>query len=271
MNKEQKEQESLIKENTEEIELHLKNYKENVERFKEIVRYDYNKVMIKKNIGDEARTFHIMNKSKPLLSPSRLTKIFVEHKFWNIPKKNLIKPRLMGQIIHKLLEIRVISKQPVQLNEEQLKDWYTVDYDYLKNVDKWSNEEFNSMIDEVNIAVEKIYTTLKENKIDILEVEKHVCDQTFHGFIDIIGVKNYNGTAFKVPVIIDLKVTNRVDEIDPSYITQLAVYNKILEGRASCYIIYYNRETKDCFLKKIDSRHIKRHLAIIKLYEGLYR
>ncbi len=230
--------------------------KPNFKRFKEIVQHDFTKEVIKKNVGDEARTFNIIDQSKPLLSPSRLSKVWNEHIFWNIPNKNLLRPRLMGSLIHKFIELRVMTGEIVKLNNDNLEDYAGGDYATI--ITEWKKEQIDLFIEEVNIAVSKIYDYLKLKDIVIMQCEKYVCDNDYHGYIDMVAYKEYksktiieNGAnlGVKTPMIIDLKVTTG-NEIKPEYYLQLSIYRHLFQKTASCYILFYNRDTQQARLEK---------------------
>lgn len=221
----------------------------NFKRFKEITDFDFNKMIIKKNVGNEARTFNLINQSKPLLSPSRIMKVFNEHIYWNIPNKVLIYPRLMGQLIHKFIELRLMTNKIIKLDRDNLIDY--VGNDYTTIIDNWNDEKINLFIEECNHATNNIYNYLNNKKIKILCCEKYVCNNDYHGFIDLIAYQQYseNGSGIKKPMIIDLKITSN-EEIINSYYAQLAIYREIYERTAQCYILFYNRNSKEVRLEK---------------------
>lgn len=229
--------------------------KENYLKFREITKYDFNKNVIKKNVGSEARTFNIINQGKPLLSPSRILKIFQEHIFWNIPKKNLIKPRLMGQLVHKFVELRVKFGVVEKLTKENLSDFSGGDYGFIEN--NWNEKQIDLFIEEVNLSVSKIYDYLNLKNITILECEKYVADEEYHGYIDMVAYKQYRDSnkdykftsGIKVPMIIDLKITTQ-KELSNNYIAQLSIYRHLYKNTAQCYILFYDRNSQTCRLEK---------------------
>ena len=217
-------------------------------RFKEIVDYDFKQEVYEQNVGDEARTFHISNKQKPLLSPSRLLKVFTEHKFFVVPSKNILIPRLFGSITHYLMERWLKYGEHIKVSRDNLEILAGEDYETLL---KKGDDVVDLFIEDLNEASSNIYNFLKLKKIKIIDCEKYVCNQEYHGFIDMVGYKWYqveNG-GIRVPVLIDLKITKN-DEITNDYYLQLAIYRQILEKTTQCYILFYNRDTKKCRLEK---------------------
>lgn len=234
----------------------------NYKKFKEITEYDFTKMVIKKNVGNEARTFNIINQSKPLLSPSRISKVFTEHIFWNIPYKTLLLPRLMGQLVHKFLELRMVQKTIVVLTKENL-ETYTGN-DYLFIIENWNNEKIDTFIEEVNEAVSNIYNYLNLKKIKILECEKYVCNYDYHGFIDMVAYRTYNdnGSGVRIPMIIDLKITSN-EEIISSYYLQLSIYRDIYKKTAQCFVLFYNRNTKTPRIEKASWKRLDETFEMI--------
>lgn len=221
--------------------------KDRVERFIEITKHNFNNDVIVNYVGDESRTFHKLDPSKPLLSPSRILKIFIEHKFWRIPSKHLLRPRLMGQLVHKLIELRIMNKQVVKLDKENLMDYAGNDYSVIEK--EWSSEKIDLFIEEVNEATNNIYNYLNLKGIKVLECEKHVADYDYHGYIDMVAIRRSEGNSNKIPMIIDLKITSNKEMI-PDYLLQLAIYRQIYEKTAQCFILFYNRDTKEARLEK---------------------
>lgn len=220
---------------------------ENFKKFMEITNHNFNNDVITNYIGDESRTFHKIDNSKPLLSPSRILKIFIEHKFWKIPSKHLLKPRLMGQLIHKFIELRIMNNTIIKLDRDNLVEYAGKDYELIK---EWSNEKIDLFINEVNEAVSNIYNYLNLKKIKVVECEKHIADFNYHGFVDMVGYKyDKDNNRNKLPLIIDLKITSN-KEIIPDYLLQLAIYRQIYQKTAQCYILFYNRDTKEPRLEK---------------------
>ena len=242
-------------------------------RFKEITDYDFTKEVVKKNVGDEARTFNVINQSKPLLSPSRLSKIFTEHIYWNIPKKSLMRPRLMGQLVHKFIELRIITGEVIILNENNLEEYAMGDYSYI--LENWNKEQINLFISEVNEAVVRIVNYLEVKKIKILQCEKYVCDLDYHGYIDLVGYQLYqepNGAleGGRRTMIIDIKITTN-EEIINSYYAQLSIYRHIYQNTAQCYILFYNRETKEARLEKASWKQLDLTFEAIDRINKIYR
>ena len=259
----------LLDENKENLTQYDKlKLKTNFKRFLEISAYDFNKQIIKKNIGNELRTFHILDQSKPLISPSRLSSLFNEHLFWNIPKKTLLIPRLLGQLVHKFLELRLVYNEIIKLNLENLEEYCKGDYLLIK--ENWSQEKILIFIDEVNEAVDNIYNYLSRKGIKIIAAEKYVCNNNFHGFIDLVGLKTYVNSREKIPMIIDLKITSN-DEIINTYYVQLSLYREIYERTANCYILFYNRDRKTPRLEKASWAKLNETYEIIEKLNNLYR
>lgn len=242
--------------------------KENYEKFIKYCNYNFDGVTIKKNVGDEARTFHVLNKSIPLLSPSRIAKIFTEHQFWSIPKINLTKPRLFGQCAHKLLEMYLMTKDLTKLDKELLESWFPVDYELLKK--ELGNEMLEFTIDDINDSVASVIKFLKDNNIEVLQVEKHIANEMFHGYVDVLAIKRYANSNMVVPMIIDLKFSS-MKEIAPSWTAQLAIYNEIMNGVAQCYILAYDRNTKICRLENINYKSLDYAIDAIKNTINLFR
>lgn len=244
--------------------------KTNWVRFKEITNYNFQDIVIKKNVGDQLRTFLITNQSKPLLSPSRLASIFNEHIFWNIPKRTLLLPRLMGQLIHKFLELRIKENLIIKLTNENLEEYAGGDYHLIK--EEWTQEKINLFMDDVNEAVDKIYNYLNQKKIKIVACEKYVCNDNYHGYIDLVGYKWFNNekSGEKIPMIIDLKITTN-DEIINSYYAQLSIYRQIYEKTAQCYILFYDRNKKTPRLEKASWSKLDEVYEAIDRINKLYR
>lgn len=238
-------------------------------KFIKLINYDYEQSMVTNNVGNEARTFHIMNKSKPLLSPSRLLKPFTEHKFFMIPKKNLLKPRIMGQIIHHLLELSINMGEIIKIDLEELSNKFPSDYEIMS--ENWSKETIDSMISDINKAVVEIINFLASNNMKVLRVEKHVNNFEYHGFIDLVCVKEYDTSNSKQPIILDLKVSS-MKVMQPSWITQLSIYWEILERTCSCAILLFDRDTQKCSLLKVNAPTLKKNIEqwnnLVKMHRG---
>lgn len=224
-----------------------KQLTERLHKFLEITNHNFNNDCIINYVGDESRTFHKIDQSKPLLSPSRILKMFIEHKFWRIPSKHLLRPRLMGQLVHKLIELRIMNKQIVKLDKENLIDYAGNDYAVIEK--EWSSEKIDLFIEEVNEATNNIYNYLNLKGIKVLECEKHVADFNYHGYIDMVAVRTSKTNFNKIPMIIDLKITSNKEMI-PDYLLQLAIYRQIYQKTAQCFILFYNRDTKEARLEK---------------------
>lgn len=220
-------------------------------QFEKINSYNYNNSIIKKNMGKEVRTFNIIDQSKPLLSPSRIMKVFSEHKWCNIPQKSLMLPRLLGQLTHKLLELRVINKTPVVLDKDNLESLVGEDIVYI---DDWIEIKKELFIKDVNRAVSTIQNYLNDKNIVILSVEKYICNTEYHGYIDMVGYIQYSG-GNKSPIIIDLKTTT-IDKVQNSHIAQLSIYRHLYEDIPQCYILLYNRNNDECRLEKLSWKEL---------------
>lgn len=234
-------------------EYQQKQLASNYNKFLKISKFNFDEQVIKKNVGDEARTFNIINQQKPLLSPSRILKVFQEHIFWNIPYKNMILPRLMGTLIHKFIEYRVKYGLVNKLDLENLEDHVGEEYNYI--IKNWNEEKIAAFINEVNTGVSKIVSFLNLKNIQVLNVEKYVCDTEYHGFIDIVAVQRYMNkkedrfSGMKKPMIIDLKVTTNKN-MNNSYLGQLAIYRHLFRKTAQCYILFYDRDNQQCRLER---------------------
>lgn len=243
--------------------------KERLDKFLEITKHNFNNDCIVNYVGDESRTFHKIDQSKPLLSPSRILKIFIEHKFWRIPSKHLLRPRLMGQLVHKLIELRIMNKQIVRLDKENLMEYAGNDYSIIEK--DWSSEKIDLFIDEVNEATNNIYNYLNLKGIKVLECEKHVADTNYHGYIDMVAIRTSENNWNKIPMIIDLKITSN-KEIIPDYLLQLSIYRQIYQKTAQCFILFYNRDTKEARIEKAQWAELDRIFekidTLVKTFRG---
>lgn len=218
----------------------------NLELIKKIVNYDFDKQTMIKHWGDESRTFCLTDKTTPLLSPSRIVKIFTEHIFWSIPEENLYNPRIFGKLIHLGLEFHYGTKQKIKYTQQNIPNYLNDNIDLFL---RWEEEERQNFLDEVNFSIEKVIKFLNDNNIQVLASEKHISNKVFHGYPDIIGIKDNK------PVIIDLKTSRMEYKKNGKNHLQLGVYNDILGNICDTYILYYRRNTRKVELFKIEETH----------------
>lgn len=255
----------------------LKTLQQNYKDLLSMVYYDYEEDMIETHAGDEARTFHIMNRSKPLLSPSRITKIFTEHRYWVIGNAKMLRPRLLGQIIHTNIEKHYKLDTP--LNELMI-DWSWIENNVSSNeleiINKnWNKEAKDRFIKEINDATQNIIKYLKQKKIEVLACEKHICDNEYHGFVDLIAQQQYTSDKSKTNqpkkiFLIDLKISKE-KKIKPEWVLQLAIYRRIFKSLPSCYILWYNTEKEEARLEKISLKEMNNILKLVDKLNDIIR
>lgn len=203
----------------------------NKERFLELCNYDFESEIIERHKGEEKRYFHINRKSVPLLSPSRLSKPFKEHLFWNIPKSKIFEPRTLGKLIHLGVERCFLKGDYVNLDLDLIEYFLPIEFEVLS---KWKEEELLPFLEKINWAQRKIIDYLNENNIKILNVEKHINNKHYHGFVDALGLYNDE------PVIIDFKTSKQPYKYKKEHEFQLAVYRNIMENTAKTFILHFN-------------------------------
>lgn len=224
-----------------------------------IVAYDFGQEVYEVFVGDEARTFHKTNRSKPLLSISRILKPLTEHKYWVIPKLHLLPNRLIGSLSHRLVEQSFKQNEVCLLtgDVEKLKELIGKDWELFM---KLKNQKRNEIVNAVNAVVTKTFEILKARDIIIIASEKYVCNTNFHGWIDLVGYIKGR------PCILELK-TSSLEK--PKYETklQLGMYKDLLNmPELETYAIRFNLKQKKAHFDVIDTEDFK----IIKyLYEQI--
>lgn len=225
--------------------------------FEEKVKYNFKNEVFEKHIGEEARTFHILNKSRPLLSISRIVKPLTEFRYWVIPKMYLLPSRLTGQLSHKLLEKSFFQNNVIQLSAsiEELKMCLKDDYEAFLNLSKDKKEQ---VINNVNLVVYETFKIIKKFGIKILRGEKYICNQIYHGYIDLIGYINGK------PAIFELKTTTLPT---PKFETklQLGLYKKIInEPDLQTYTIRFDLKQRKGYLEEIDTSDFDKMDYLVK-------
>lgn len=185
---------------------------------KKITRFRTNTVLINTLHTDFEKTMKFNGEkwffgSRQLLSFSSFLKPLLDIKLGNIPEHILSETAVEGQDIMKWLE-----------HLHKTKDVKMSDYDF---VSERSRLMFYSLID-----------LLKERNIIIKDVEKHVHNGYWHGYIDMIGYDRERNRY----ALIEIK-TRSNHEIRNTDILQLLTYSSIV-GDAYCtkYLITINRK-----------------------------
>lgn len=233
---------------------------EALERFKKIINYDFKNETFEKNVGNEARTFHISNRSKPLLSISRILKPLIEHKYWVIPKLNMLPNRLVGSLSHRLLEKSFYTNDIVLIKEniEEVKELLGKDWD---NFIKLKPEKQTEILKSVNVVVKTTFSILKQKNIKIIASEKYICNQDFHGYIDLVGIKDGD-----IPVILELK-TSSLDQAKYETNLQLGLYKHLINvEEVETYAIRFNLKKKLAHFDSVDPTDF---MIIKNLYERI--
>lgn len=225
----------------------------------QIVAYDFSKEVFEVFVGDEARTFHKSDRSKPLLSISRILRPLTEHKYWRIPKLNLLPNRLIGSLSHRLIEQSFKEKKVCLLNGDlkQLQDLIGKDWDLFGRL---KNEVRNKIVNNVNAVVDMTFKILIKQNINIIASEKYICNNSFHGYIDLIGYIDGR------PCILELK-TSSLD--NPKYETnlQLGMYKDLIGIETlETYAIRFNLKHKKVNFDVVNTDDFK---LIKHLYERL--
>lgn len=230
----------------------------------EFIEYDFRNEIYEKNVGDEARTFHKLNKSKPLLSISRILKVFTEFKYIIIPKLNLLPNRLVGQLTHRIIEWYYQNGETIKLdnNFETIKKIIPNDFENFNKLDKLKKEK---IINNVNLITKTTIKILNDLKINILASEKYVCNHNYHGYIDLIGIKNNK------LILIELK-TSTEDRTKYETILQLDLYKKLVQEyikdiEIDTMEIRFLTTDKKVYVKEIDTNN--EFEKINKIYERL--
>lgn len=224
--------------------------------FEDIINYNYEQETFTKNIGNEARTFHISDKSRPLLSISRMLKAMVEHKYWVIPSMYLLPNKLIGQLSHRLVEQSFKEKRLVKLTGdwEQLKVWLGKDYDKFISL---KTEKQTEIINQVNNIIYTLLQIFKEKEIVIKAAEKYICNDFYHGYIDLIGYIKGR------PAIFELKTSSLTT---PKYETnlQMGLYKHLINQvpELETYSIRFNTKTQKVNFEYVEPDDFK-HLDYI--------
>lgn len=231
-------------------------------KFLERINKDYSLELIKKNIGDEIRTYWEGNKSDPLLSPSRIIKEFTSHIFSSIPLRYLEEPILFGKVVHKILE----EDFKELFNWNKFEDiLFDANPDLYFKYDTLNDLEKLIYRDKFITAIRIIKKYLKENNIEILAMEKIIHDKRYWGIIDIVGMKDGD-----TPIIIDLKTTTK-PKLTNSHIAQLSIYRELFIGIPQALILFYDKNNEECFLEEVSEEDLEETFNKIEEFTSLFR
>ena len=133
------------------------------------------------------------------------------------------------------------------------KDW--------DNFIKLKPEKQTEILKSVNVVVKTTFSILKQKNIKIIASEKYICNQDFHGYIDLIGIKDDH-----IPVILELK-TSSLDQAKYETNLQLGLYKHLINmEEVETYAIRFNLKKK---LAHFDSVETKDFEIIKNLYERI--
>ncbi len=176
---------------------------------------------------------HILD-NKPLLSFSTFTSWIKKLDFWKIPEQHLENARGIGKLFMETLEDIWIRKP-----------------DFKKY--NWPSEQIRFMI-------LSFLDSLAINKLKIIDVERHITNGSWHGYIDVV-CKHINGQIR----LIEIK-TRSTDKIEILDKLQVLTYGKIVGGvnASQCYVAVINKKTFKTTLYK--TREMYKTLSVVNKF-----
>lgn len=230
-------------------------------KFEEIINYNFEAETKEIFVGDEARRVHLSNPGKPLLSISRITKVFTEHKYFKIPQLNLLANRIIGQLSHRLLDQTYKNGDIVRIpnDPELIKEILGQD---AAKFSQLKPEKQEWALNAVNTIVNQVWRVFQEKGVIIKATEKYICNTDFHGYIDILAYVNDE------PAVIELKISN-IDETKYETKLQLGLYQHLINlPEVKAYELRFNLKAKKYYWSAIDTTDFKYIKHIYDHIEG---
>lgn len=192
---------------------------------------------LKKNRADEIMEIdgvHILD-NKPLLSFSTFTSWIKKLDLWKIPENTLENARNVGTLFM-----------------ETLQDIWKTKPDFKK---------YNWPTEQIRFMVLSFLDNLAINRLKIIDVERHITNGHWHGYIDVV-CKNLK-TQQVCFVEIKTRSTDKVEILDK---LQVLTYGKICGGlnASQCYVAVVNKKTFKTSLYK--AREMYKTLSIVNKF-----